>query len=374
MHKSIIALGIESSCDDTSIGIIKIDLKDELLTAEGLPLEQMGLVTESQDKLHKDYGGVVPEIAARAHSERIDVCFKEVLEQCNLELDCIDIICVTAGPGLIGGLLSGINFAKGLAFSTGKPLIGVNHLIGHALTPQMTDSLSYPYLILLASGGHCQYLAVSGVNKIERLGTTIDDAPGEVFDKVAKMLGLPIFSGSEVEKYATKGNKNRFSFPQPLINKNDCDLSFSGLKSSVRRQVDRLVEKQSGLYLHDQRDICASFQEAMKLIFENKTKKALELFSKISSDKEMSFSLAGGVAANKTIRDSLKRLCKELNVHFSAPPIALCTDNGLMIAYAGAQIYLGGSEDNMSLSPRPRWPIDMDNQKSHGFGKRGRKV
>ena len=374
MHKSIIALGIESSCDDTSIGIIKIDLKDELFTAEGLTSEQMGLVTESQDKLHKDYGGVVPEIAARAHSERIDVCFKEVLKQSNVELDWIDIICVTAGPGLIGGLLSGINFAKGLAFSTGKPLIGVNHLIGHALTPQMTDSLSYPYLILLASGGHCQYLAVSGVNKIERLGTTIDDAPGEVFDKVAKMLGLPIFSGSEVEKYATKGNKNRFSFPLPLINKNDCDLSFSGLKSSVRRQVDRLVEKQSGLYIHDQRDICASFQEAMKLIFENKTKKALELFSKVSSDKEMSFSLAGGVAANKTIRDSLKELCKELNVRFSAPPIDLCTDNGLMIAYAGAQIYLGGSEDNMSLSPRPRWPIDMDNQKSHGFGKRGRKV
>ena len=374
MHKSIIALGIESSCDDTSVGIIKIDLKDELFTEESLTSEQMGLVTDSQDKLHKDYGGVVPEIAARAHSERIDVCFKEVLKQSNVELDWIDIICVTAGPGLIGGLLSGINFAKGLAFSTKKPLIGVNHLIGHALTPQMTDSLSYPYLILLASGGHCQYLAVSGVNKIKRLGTTIDDAPGEVFDKVAKMLGLPIFSGSEVEKYATKGNKNRFSFPLPLINKNDCDLSFSGLKSSVRRQVDRLVEKQSGLYLHDQRDICASFQEAMKLIFENKTKKALELFSEVSSDKEMSFSLAGGVAANKTIRYSLKELCKELNVRFSAPPIDLCTDNGLMIAYAGAQIYLGGSEDNTSLSPRPRWPIDMDNQKSHGFGKRGRKV
>ena len=183
----------------------------------------------------------------------------------------------------------------------------------------MTDNLSYPYLILLASGGHCQYLAVSGVNKIERLGTTIDDAPGEVFDKVAKMLGLPIFSGSEVEKYATKGNKNRFSFPLPLINKNDCDLSFSGLKSSVRRQVDSLVEKQSGLYLHDQRDICASFQESMKLIFENKTKKALELFSKVSSDKEMSFSLAGGVAANKTIRSSLKSLCNDLDVIFSAP-------------------------------------------------------
>ena len=374
MHKSIIALGIESSCDDTSIGIIKLDLKDDLITTEGLTSKKMGLVTESQDKLHKDYGGVVPEIAARAHSERIDVCFKKVLEKSKVELDRIDIICVTAGPGLIGGLLSGINFAKGLAFSTGKPLIGVNHLIGHALTPQMTDSLSYPYLILLASGGHCQYLAVSGATKIERLGTTIDDAPGEVFDKVAKMLGLPIFSGSEVEKYATKGNKNRFSFPLPLINKNDCDLSFLGLKSSVRRQVDHLVEKQSGLYLHDQRDICASFQEAMKLIFENKTKKALELFSKVSSDKEMSFSLAGGVAANKTIRDSLKELCKKLNVRFSAPPIDLCTDNGLMIAYAGSQIFLSGSEDNMSLSPRPRWPIDMDNKKSHGFGKRGRKV
>ena len=374
MHKSIIALGIESSCDDTSIGIIKIDLKDNLLVAGGVTSKKMGLVTESQDKLHKDYGGIVPEIAARAHSERIDVCFKNVLEQSNVELDCIDIICVTAGPGLIGGLLSGVNFAKGLAFSTGKPLIGVNHLIGHALTPQMTDNLSFPYLILLASGGHCQYLAVSEANKIERLGTTIDDAPGEVFDKVAKMVGLPIFSGSEVEKYAKKGDKNRFSFPLPLVNKIDCDLSFSGLKSSVRRQVDRLVEKQAGLYIHDQRDICASFQEAIKLIFENKTKKALKLFSKISSEEEIAFSLAGGVAANKTIRDSLKELCKELNVRFSAPPLDLCTDNGLMIAYAGAQIYLGGKEDNMELSPRPRWPIDINAQKSLGFGKRGRKV
>ena len=374
MHKSIIALGIESSCDDTSIGIIKLDFKDNLFVSEGLTSKKMGLVTESQDKLHKDYGGVVPEIAARAHSERIDVCFKNVLEQSNVELDCIDIICVTAGPGLIGGLLSGVNFAKGLAFSTGKPLIGVNHLIGHALTPQMTDNLSFPYLILLASGGHCQYLAVSEANKIERLGTTIDDAPGEVFDKVAKMVGLPIFSGSEVEKYAKKGDKNRFSFPLPLVNKIDCDLSFSGLKSSVRRQVDRLVEKQAGLYIHDQRDICASFQEAIKLIFENKTKKALKLFSKISSEEEIAFSLAGGVAANKTIRDSLKELCKELNVRFSAPPLDLCTDNGLMIAYAGAQIYLEGKEDNMGLSPRPRWPVDIDNQKSLGFGKRGRKV
>ena len=374
MHKSIIALGIESSCDDTSIGIIEIGLKDTLFIAENIRSKKLGLVTESQDKLHKDYGGVVPEIAARAHSERIDVCFKKVLEQSKVELDCIDIICVTAGPGLIGGLLSGVNFAKGLAFSTGKPLIGVNHLIGHALTPQMTDNLSYPYLILLASGGHCQYLAVSEADKIERLGTTIDDAPGEVFDKVAKMLGLPIFSGSEVEKYAGKADPTRFSFPLPLVKKNDCDLSFSGLKSSVRRQVDRLVEKQSGLYIHDQRDICASFQEAMKLIFEAKTKKALELFAKASSEKEMSFSLAGGVAANKTIRDSLKDLCKELNVRFSAPPLDLCTDNGLMIAYAGAQIYLGGKKDTMGLSPRPRWPIDIDNEISIGFGKRGRKV
>ena len=374
MHKSIIALGIESSCDDTSIGIIKIDLKDNLFVAENIRSKKIGLVTESQDKLHKGYGGVVPEIAARAHSEKIDACLKKVLKQSNLEIARIDIICVTVGPGLIGGLLSGVNFAKGLAFSMGKPLIGVNHLIGHALTPKMTDSLSYPYLILLASGGHCQYLAVSGANKIKRLGTTIDDAPGEVFDKVAKMLNLPLFSGSEVEKYSRKGDKNRFSFPLPLVNKDDCDLSFSGLKSSVRRQVDHMVEKQSGLYVHDQRDICASFQEAMKLIFENKTKKAIALFSKITSENKLSFSLAGGVAANKTIREALKALCEDLNVRFSAPPLDLCTDNGLMIAYAGAQIYLGGKADNMGLSPRPRWPIDIDNQKSLGFGKRGRKV
>ena len=369
MHKSIIALGIESSCDDTSIGVIKVTRKDNILVSE-----KLGLVTLSQEKLHKGYGGVVPEIAARAHSERVDTCFKKALKENSIKLDDIDIICVTKGPGLIGGLISGINFAKGLAFSTGKPLIGVNHLIGHALTPQMTDNLSYPYLLLLASGGHCQYLAVLRSNEIKRLGTTIDDAPGEVFDKVAKMLSLPIFSGSEVEKWAENGDKNRFSFPLPLINKNDCDLSFSGLKSSVRRQVDYLVEKQSGLYVRDQRDICASFQKSMKLIFEQKTKKALELFSKVSSVKSLSFSLAGGVAANKEIRNSLRELCDNLGVRFSAPPLDLCTDNGLMIAYAGTQMYLGGQVDDMGLSPRPRWPIDIDNQHSLGFGKRGRKV
>ena len=262
MHKSIIALGIESSCDDTSIGVIKVTRKDNTLVSE-----KLGLVTLSQEKLHKGYGGIVPEIAARAHSERVDKCFKKVLKENNIKLYDIDIICVTQGPGLIGGLVSGINFAKGLAFSTEKPLIVVNHLVGHALTPQMTDDLSYPYLLLLASGGHCQYLAVLGADEIKRLGTTIDDAPGEVFDKVAKMLSLPVFSGSEVEKYAKEGDQNRFSFPLPLINKNDCDLSFSGLKSSVRRQVDYLVEKQSGLYERDQRDICASFQKSIKLIF-----------------------------------------------------------------------------------------------------------
>ena len=233
MNKSIIALGVESSCDETSIGIIKAAFKDDVFVTE-----KLGLITETQEKLHKDFGGVVPEIAARAHSERIDTCFNKVLKESSIQLDNIDIICVTIGPGLIGGLISGINFAKGLAFTTGKPIVGVNHLVGHALTPQMTDNLSYPYLLLLASGGHCQYLAVLEANKIKRLGTTIDDAPGEVFDKVAKMLNLPKFSGSEVEKYAKKGDENRFLFPLPLIIANDCDLSFSGLKSSVRRLVD----------------------------------------------------------------------------------------------------------------------------------------
>ena len=369
MHKSIIALGVESSCDETSIGIIKAAFKNDVLITE-----KLGLVTETQEKLHKDFGGVVPEIAARAHSEKIDTCFNTVLKESSITLDDVDIICVTIGPGLIGGLISGINFAKGLAFTTGKPIIGVNHLVGHALTPQMTDHLSYPYLLLLASGGHCQYLAVLEANKIKRLGTTLDDAPGEVFDKVAKMLNLPKFSGSEVEKYANRGDENRFSFPLPLINTNDCDLSFSGLKSSVRRQVDFLVKKQSGLYESDQIDICASFQKSMRIIFEMKTKKAVNLFSKVSSAKSISFSLAGGVAANKNIRSSLESLSNDLNIRFSAPPLELCTDNGLMIAYAGTQIYLRGKEDHVDLSPRPRWPVDLENQKPLGFGKRGRKV
>ena len=374
MNKSIIALGVESSCDETSLGLIKFVFKNKPSSKENFSSEKLVLVTETQQRLHKDFGGVVPEIAARAHSEKIDLCFKNVIKQSNIGLEDIDLICVTAGPGLIGGLISGINFAKGLAFSTGKPMIGVNHLIGHALTPQMTDNLGYPYLILLASGGHCQYLAVIDSNNIKRLGTTIDDAPGEVFDKVAKMLNLPVFSGSEVEKYAEKGDENRFKFPLPLINESNCDLSFSGLKSSVRRQVDYLVEHQNGLFVNDQRDICASIQKSIRIIFENKTKKALEQFAKLSPKKNLTFSLAGGVAANKCIRSSLGKLCDSFNVRFSAPPLNLCTDNGLMIAFAGCLKYLDGETSDLTLSPRPRWPIDSDNQKKIGFGKRGRKV
>ena len=251
MVNSLKVLGIESSCDDTAAAVIEVFYKNN----EYLKAEINSSVIFNQNQIHNEFGGIVPELAARAHVEKLDLCVETALIKSGTTLNDINIISVTSGPGLIGGLISGVVFAKGLSYGLNKPLIGVNHLVGHALTPRLTHSTRYPCLILIASGGHCQYLAVSGANKTKRLGTTIDDAPGEVFDKVAKMLNLPLFSGSEVEKYARKGDKNRFSFPLPLVNKDDCDFSFSGLKSSVRRQVDRLIEKQSGLYICDQRDI-----------------------------------------------------------------------------------------------------------------------
>ena len=263
MNKSILALGIECSCDDTAIGLVELSYNSQEKKIQNISGKIISSHIFNQKDLHTEYGGVVPEIAARAHSNNLQICLEKTLAKAKISLEEISVVCVTSGPGLIGGLISGINFAKGISFGLKKKLVGVNHLAGHALTPRLTNDLKFPYLMLLASGGHCQYLAVTNHNKIKRLGTTIDDAPGEAFDKVAKLIGLNIYSGAEVESIAKNGDPNRFVFPLPLIKEDNCNLSFSGLKSAVARSVEELIKKQGGLYKKDQMDICASFQKSI---------------------------------------------------------------------------------------------------------------
>lgn len=355
-------LGLESSCDDTAAAV--------LCHAPGVRPEILSNVIAGQTDLHAAFGGVVPEIAARAHAERIDLCVEQALAQAGVGLDRIDAIAVTAGPGLIGGVLAGVMCAKGLAAATGLPLIGVNHLAGHALTARLTDDLSYPYLVLLVSGGHCQFLAVHGPDSFTRLGGTIDDAPGEAFDKVAKLLGLPQPGGPHVEQVAAAGDAARFALPRPLLDRPGCDMSFSGLKTAVLRQRDALIAAEGGLRLQDRADLCAGFQAAVADVLAEKTRRALASFGQ---DNPV-LAVAGGVAANRNIRTALEAVCADAGARFTAPPLSLCTDNAAMIAWAGAELYRMGRRDGMDLSARPRWPLDSAAPALIGSGKRGAKA
>ncbi|MDJ0824799.1 MAG: tRNA (adenosine(37)-N6)-threonylcarbamoyltransferase complex transferase subunit TsaD, partial [Rhodobacter sp.] len=255
MSDTLTLLGLESSCDDTAASVVRHN--------PGEAPEILSRVVYGQTDLHAAYGGVVPEIAARAHTEMLDHCVEEALSQAGLALADVDAIAVTAGPGLIGGVLAGVMCAKGLAAATAKPLIGVNHLAGHALTPRLTDGLALPYLTLLVSGGHCQLLTVHGPDRFTRLGGTIDDSPGEAFDKIAKLLGLPQPGGPAVEAEAAAGDPGRFALPRPLLDRPGCDLSFSGLKTAVLRARDALVAEQGGISRQDRADLCAGFQTAV---------------------------------------------------------------------------------------------------------------
>ncbi len=359
MDGTLVFLGIESSCDDTAAAV----LRDGPGGAEIL-----SSVVEGQVALHAAFGGVVPEIAARAHAERIDHCIEAALAGAGLGLDALDGIAVTAGPGLIGGVLSGVMCAKGLAAATGLPLVGVNHLAGHALTPGLTDALPYPYLMLLVSGGHCQFLTVSGPEDFTRLGGSIDDAPGEAFDKIAKLLGLPQPGGPAVEAEAAAGDARRFALPRPLLDRPGCDLSFSGLKTAVLRARDGLIAAQGGLYRQDRADLCAGFQAAVTDVLAEKTHRALDLSA------APALAVAGGVAANGAIRAALERVCAERDVRFVAPPLRLCTDNAAMIAYAGIARFRAGARDGLDLSARPRWPLDRQSPALIGSGKKGAKA
>ncbi|WP_041527082.1 tRNA (adenosine(37)-N6)-threonylcarbamoyltransferase complex transferase subunit TsaD [Paracoccus aminophilus] len=349
-------LGIESSCDDTAAAIV---------TDGG---EILASVVAGQTQLHADFGGVVPEIAARAHAEKLDLCVEEALAEAGLGLADLDGIAVTAGPGLIGGVLAGVMLAKGLAAGTGLPLVGVNHLAGHALTPRLTDAVAYPYLMLLVSGGHCQFLRVDGPDEFTRIGGTIDDAPGEAFDKVAKLLGLPQPGGPVVEAEAAKGDAKRFSLPRPLLDRPGCDLSFSGLKTAVLRLRDDLVKAQGGLHAQDRADICAAFQRAVAEVLAEKSRRALE------AHPVKTFAVAGGVAANTELRRALETVASRAGAEFLAPPLRLCTDNGAMIAWAGLEAFKAGQRDGMDLAARPRWPLDKHAAPMLGAGKKGAKA
>jgi len=364
MSQKLTVLGIESSCDDTAAAVVRQgDARAEILSS----------VVLGQTALHADFGGVVPEIAARAHAEKIDGCVEAALTRAGVTLADIDAIAVTAGPGLIGGVLSGVMCAKGLAAATGLPLIGVNHLAGHALTPRLTDDLPFPYLMLLVSGGHCQFLLVRGEDDFRRLGGTIDDAPGEAFDKTARLLGLPQPGGPAVETEARSGDPTRFPLPRPLLDRPGCDMSFSGLKTALLRARDGAIATHGGLRRQDRADLGAAFQAAVVAILTEKSRRALEIYFS-GTPARRSFAVAGGVAANGPIRTALQSLCAMSETVFIAPPLALCTDNAAMIAYVGLDRLRRGALDDMTLSARPRWPLDSTAPALLGAGKKGAKA
>lgn len=356
-------LGIETSCDETAASVVERDAQ-----GKGHILSDVVL---SQIEDHAPYGGVVPEIAARAHVEALDSLVKQALAQANLELDDIDAIAATAGPGLIGGLIVGLMTAKAIAMAADKPFYAINHLEGHALTARLTDGISFPYLLLLVSGGHTQMVLVRGLGDYERLGTTIDDALGEAFDKTAKLLGLPYPGGPAVEKAALEGNASRFILPRPLKGEARLDFSFSGLKTAVRQTATEIAP----LSEQDVADICAAFQEAVADTLSDRVSRSLKRFKQDFPDKEMpELVVAGGVAANKRLRSALEELCDSHGFRFIAPPHALCTDNAAMIAWAGAERAMSMEASSLDVAPRSRWPLDEKSAPLIGTGRRGAKA
>lgn len=337
-----IVLGIESSCDETAAALVDGDRR---VLAQHIA---------SQDDAHRPYGGVVPEIAARAHAERLTPLIAATLDDAGMTLDQVDAIAATAGPGLIGGVMVGLVTAKALALASGKPLIAINHLEGHALSPRLADpALQFPYLLLLVSGGHCQILRVEGVGRYQRLATTIDDALGEAFDKTAKILGLGYPGGPAVERLAAEGDPAAVPLPRPLVGSAEPHFSFAGLKSAVLRA------KQADA--HRDADLAASFQQAALDCVTDRTRVALAAAGPVTA-----LVVAGGVAANRAIRAALQDLADQAGLPFVAPPLALCTDNAAMIAWAGVERL--GQSDPLDFAARPRWPLDPAAAPARGAG------
>jgi N6-L-threonylcarbamoyladenine synthase len=338
-------LGIESSCDETAAALVTDDRR---ILAQAIA---------SQDEAHAPYGGVVPEIAARAHVERLAPLIEQVLDEARVALSDVDAVAATAGPGLIGGVMVGLVTAKALAMASSKPLLAINHLEGHALSPRLADpGLRFPYALLLVSGGHCQLLEVSGVGRYRRLATTIDDALGEAFDKTAKILGLGFPGGPAVERLAGEGDPRAVPLPRPLLGSDEPHFSFAGLKSAVLRA------KESGQYRAA--DIAASFQQAAIDCLLDRSRRAIDHMGDVSA-----LVVAGGVAANTRVRAALEQLAKGRGLRFVAPPLELCTDNAAMIAWAGLErLAAGATGDPLDISARPRWPLDERAEPVRGAG------
>ncbi|HLS68783.1 MAG TPA: tRNA (adenosine(37)-N6)-threonylcarbamoyltransferase complex transferase subunit TsaD [Kiloniellales bacterium] len=340
----MLVLGIETSCDETAAAVV----------SDGPPFSRIrsNLVFSQLDE-HRLYGGVVPEIAARSHLERIDSLVARAMEEAGVDFDALDAIAATTGPGLIGGVMVGMMTGKAIAALHGKAFVAVNHLEGHALTARLTDDLEFPYLLLLVSGGHCQLLAVEGIGNYRRYGGTIDDAVGEAFDKTAKLLGLGYPGGPAVERHARKGDASRFALPRPMLGRPGCDFSFSGLKTAVRHVLDKLPCPSDA----DKADLAAAFQASVADVMEDRAGRALERFQQETGHRGP-LVVAGGVAANEALRERLAAVARQHRTELVAPPAALCTDNAAMIAWAGLERYRLGARDPLDFPARPRWPLD----------------
>ena len=356
MSKKPLILGIESSCDETAASIISEN-------DQGNPIVLSNIVS-SQVDVHKEYGGVVPELAARSHIEKIDLIVQKAIDDSGKKIEEIDAVASTAGPGLIVCLSVGLSFGKAFAASLNKPFIAVNHLEGHALSPKFNSKLDYPYLLLLISGGHSQYLSVKNLNEYKRLGTTIDDALGEAFDKTAKLLGIEFPGGPQIEIFAKKGDPNKYELPKPIFNKGGCNLSFAGLKTAILKITKQIKTDQEKF------DLAASFQKTVIEILYKKTKIAFDKFEEQIKLKNKKFVVAGGVAANKKIRNMLIKLCEEKNYEPIFPPIELCGDNAAMIAMVGLEKFKLKQFNKLDYPAKPRWPLDEDAAFLKGAGVR----
>lgn len=361
---ALIVLGIESSCDETAASVVRRH-------ADG-SVDVLSSIVASQDEEHRPFGGVVPEIAARAHMRKLNPIITKAVRTSGESWESIDGIAATAGPGLIGGVITGLMGAKGLAMAMNKPLLAVNHLEGHALSPRLTEDCPFPYLLLLVSGGHSQLLSVTGLGEYERLGSTVDDAAGEAFDKTAKVMGLGFPGGPQVQAWAERGNPEAIAFPRPMKGKPHADFSFAGLKTAVARAWDASDKTDTA-----KADIAASFQRAVCDTMIDRVERAMTLFRESTNEQDRArLVVAGGVAANSELRASLKTSAEQHNFDFIAPPLKYCGDNAAMIALAGAERLAVGWVDDHSAPARPRWPLDKESAKAEpksGSGKKGPK-
>ncbi len=344
MTKKPLIIGIETSCDETAASVITED-------GNGIPIVLSNVIS-SQIDVHKEFGGVVPELAARSHLEKIDLIVKKAISDSGIKLSDIDAVASTAGPGLIVCLSVGLSFGKAIALSLDKPFIAINHLEGHALSPRLNSNLDYPYLLLLISGGHSQFLNVKKLGQYERLGTTIDDALGEAFDKTAKVLGIDFPGGPQIEILSKKGNPDKYDLPKPIFDRGGCNLSFAGLKTAVLKIAKEIKTEQEKF------DLAASFQKTIEIILRKKTLEAFKQFEKKNRFKDKVFVVAGGVAANKKIRSMLINLCKEKRYKSIFPPINFCGDNAAMIAMVGLEKFKQKQFSELDYSAKPRWALD----------------